>query len=102
MTKSMGSEEEPIDLSDPDLAVAATKIQANFRGHIARKTGTPAEKKKDEEQDKELAKDMEQLKTAEEEEIDIDLNDPAVEAAAAKIQASFKSHMKLKKKTGTK
>jgi hypothetical protein len=33
-----------------------------------------------------------------EEEIDIDLNDPAVEAAAAKIQASFKGHMMKKKK----
>lgn len=29
-------EDEPIDLDDPDLAKAATKIQATFRGHQAR------------------------------------------------------------------
>ena len=32
------------------------------------------------------------------EEIDIDLTDPEVEAAAQKIQASFRGHMKLKRK----
>jgi len=30
-------EELDIDLSDPDLTVAATKIQASFRGHKVRK-----------------------------------------------------------------
>ncbi|KDR07386.1 hypothetical protein L798_03215 [Zootermopsis nevadensis] len=30
-----------IDLTDPDLHKAATKIQASFRGHKVRKEGTP-------------------------------------------------------------
>lgn len=36
--------------------------------------------------------------TAEEEEIDIDLNDPDVEAAAAKIQSAFKNRKGFGKK----
>ncbi|CAG7817454.1 unnamed protein product, partial [Allacma fusca] len=33
-----GEEDLDIDLSDPDLNKAATKIQAQFRGHVVRKT----------------------------------------------------------------
>ncbi len=39
------SELEQIDLSDPDLHKAATKIQASFRGHKVRQEGAPEEKK---------------------------------------------------------
>ncbi|XP_046543963.1 triadin-like isoform X9 [Haliotis rubra] len=73
-----------IDLEDPDLASAATKIQASFRGHKARKDVT--EKKTEESPAPPPAEEKQ------EEEIDIDLNDPEVEKAATKIQASFKGH----------
>ncbi|RVE49962.1 hypothetical protein evm_005430 [Chilo suppressalis] len=63
-----------------DLCHAATKIQASFRGHQARRQ-TQAEKDKEaqELQDKE---DVEK----------IDLTDPDLNKAATKIQASFRGH----------
>ena len=36
-TEKLAEEELDVDLSDPELAVAATKIQASFRGHMTRK-----------------------------------------------------------------
>jgi len=73
---------DPIDLSDPDLEKAATKIQATFKGYKVRqdkekKDGKPA---------------GEACAENPEEEIDIDLNDPEVEKAATKIQASFRGY----------
>ncbi|XP_038217126.1 neuromodulin [Zerene cesonia] len=68
---------------DKDLCNAATKIQASFRGHQARKQ-TQVEKTK-EQQDKE---DVE----------NIDLTDPELNKAATKIQASFRGH-KVRKDT---
>ncbi|XP_068624527.1 sperm surface protein Sp17 [Battus philenor] len=62
---------------DKELCNAATKIQASFRGHQARKQ-TQADKDK-EQQDKE---DIEK----------IDLTDPELNKAATKIQASFRGH----------
>ncbi|XP_037875719.1 sperm surface protein Sp17 [Bombyx mori] len=62
---------------DKELCHAATKIQASFRGHQARKE-TQAQKEK-EKQDKE---DIEK----------IDLTDPDLNKAATKIQASFRGH----------
>ncbi|XKL63656.1 hypothetical protein PGB90_006020 [Kerria lacca] len=41
------SEELDIDLSDPDLNKAATKIQASFRGHKVRKEVVPEITSKD-------------------------------------------------------
>ncbi|XP_072933896.1 uncharacterized protein igl [Epargyreus clarus] len=68
---------------DKDLCNAATKIQASFRGHQARKQ-TQADRDK-EQQDKE---DIEK----------IDLTDPDLNKAATKIQASFRGH-KVRKDT---
>ena len=68
-----------IDLNDPDVENAATKIQAGFRGHKTRK----------EMQKNKGAEVIESDKT-ENEDIDIDLDDPEVAAAATKIQAGFK------------
>lgn len=59
MERLMKGEEVDIDLKDPEVQAAATKIQASFRGHKARED---VKKKKDE------------------------------EAAAIKIQASFRGH----------
>jgi len=49
--------EEPIDLSDPELEKAATKIQATFKGFKARKEiregegeGSPAQKQEEKEE----------------------------------------------------
>merc|ERR1712037_838655 len=79
-----------IDLTDPDVEAAATKIQAGFKGHKTRKEM----KSKNEEEAKEEERPTEEEKEAKEEEevIDIDLTDPDVEAAATKIQAGFKGH----------
>ena len=59
MERLIKGEEVDIDLKDPEVQAAATKIQASFRGHKARED---VKKKKDE------------------------------EAAAIKIQASFRGH----------
>ena len=59
MERLMKGEEVDIDLKDPEVQAAATKIQASFRGH---KTREDVKKKKDE------------------------------EVAAIKIQASFRGH----------
>lgn len=79
---------------DLDLMNAATKIQASFRGHMARKQ---AEKGKTE---GEIAKEMEKLQSKSplpnEEELDVDLSDPSLNHAAIKIQASFRGHMTRK------
>jgi hypothetical protein len=39
----MAEEEELPDLTDPELNKAATKIQAQFKGHMVRKTITKDE-----------------------------------------------------------
>ncbi|XP_070535071.1 twitchin-like [Ptychodera flava] len=70
-------EEVDIDLDDPDVEKAAVKIQAGFKGMMARKQ-VKEEKPKEPEP------------APQEEEIDIDLDDPETEKAALKIQAQFK------------
>jgi hypothetical protein len=51
-----------LKFSLPELANAATKIQANFRGHITRKQ-VQDELKKGEASGDDLAKEMDKLKT---------------------------------------
>merc|ERR1712181_174034 len=80
-----------IDLTDPDVEAAATKIQAGFKGHKTRKEMKSKNEKEDKEE-KKSAETKEEAKKEEEEVIDIDLTDPDVEAAATKIQAGFKGH----------
>ncbi|VDI75234.1 Hypothetical predicted protein [Mytilus galloprovincialis] len=80
-SKQSETEEVDIDLNDPEVEKAATKIQAGFRGHKTRKEMLSKT-------DVQTSQEKEPKK--EEEEVDIDLNDPEVEKAAIKIQAGFK------------
>jgi len=83
---------------DPDLMNAATKIQASFRGHMARKQAEKSESGPTETdvKEKEADKTEPSKNEADEEEVDIDLNDPSVAEAAVKIQATFRGHMTRK------
>ena len=85
-----------INLEDPDVEKAATRIQAGFKGHKTRKEMAALKTKEkphsepSENETKEVEEAGEYKKT--DEEIDIDLTDPEVEKAATKIQAGFKGH----------
>ena len=102
--KAEEEEEIDIDLTDPDVEAAALKIQESYKGFKKRREsqavmeGASDAPKEGEGQDDAL-KDTEAAVGAtkeEEEEIDIDLTDPDVEAAALKIQESYKGFKKRK------
>ena len=81
--------EVDIDLQDPEVAMAAEKIQAGFRGLQDRKMV----KNMKEKQAMELGQQNSPTPAAngqEDEEVDIDLEDPEVQKAAVTIQAGFK------------
>ncbi|XP_055384508.1 neuromodulin-like [Condylostylus longicornis] len=86
--------EAEFDPNDKELCNAASKIQATFRGHLARKLGTTENGKLKEED-----VDIQELTKKVAEELDIDLSDPDLNAAATKIQASFRGH-KVRKTDG--
>ena len=91
--KEKEGEEIDIDLDDPEVNEAATKIQASFKGKKARDEVKKMKEEKEVEESTnkvELEEVEEIAKENEEEEIDIDLDDPEVNEAATKIQASFK------------
>ena len=75
----IGSSASPIS----DLCEAAVRIQATFRGHLARK-----------EKELKTEKDIEDITKKVAEELDIDLADPELNKAASKIQATFRRHRK--------
>lgn len=77
-----------IDLNDPEVVAAATKIQAAVRGHHTRQE---IKSTKEEEAAPE-AKEEAPVEEGKSEEVDIDLNDPQVNQAATKIQAGFRGH----------
>lgn len=81
--------EAEFDPNDEELTQAATRIQACFRGHMARKE-PEADKKGGEEDKKEV--DIDDLTRKVAEELDIDMDDPELHKAASKIQASFRGH----------
>ncbi|XP_052891934.1 neuromodulin [Anopheles moucheti] len=77
--------EAEFDPNDQELTHAATRIQASFRGHMARKTaGTKEDEKKE--------VDIDEITKKVAEELDIDMDDPELHKAASKIQASFRGH----------
>ncbi|XP_063441380.1 abnormal spindle-like microcephaly-associated protein homolog isoform X6 [Mytilus trossulus] len=103
-SKQSETEEVDIDLNDPEVEKAATKIQAGFRGHKTRKemsskTDVQTNQKSDTEvkteQKTEAKKEEKQ-----EEEVDIDLEDPATADAALKIQAGFRGYKTRKELQG--
>lgn len=84
-----------IDLTDPSLNQAASKIQATFRGHKVRKSPLHQPKEHGDQQQQE-GKAGEQADDASKElpdELkDMDLNDPDLAKAAVKIQATFRGY----------
>lgn len=84
--------EAEFDPNDEELTQAATRIQACFRGHMARKEPeAEAEADKKGEGDKKEV-DIDDLTRKVAEELDIDMDDPELHKAASKIQASFRGH----------
>ncbi|XP_071173445.1 DNA ligase 1-like isoform X9 [Mytilus edulis] len=103
-SKQSETEEVDIDLNDPEVEKAATKIQAGFRGHKTRKemlsktdvqTTQKSETEVKTEEKTEAKKEEKQ-----EEEVDIDLEDPATADAALKIQAGFRGYKTRKELQG--
>merc|ERR1711956_130767 len=90
ITAQESEEEIDIDMDDPETALAATKIQAGFRGSQARK-----EVKTMKGSNEQINEKDENTQEADEI-IDIDLDDPETEMAATKIQAGYKG-MKTRK-----
>lgn len=91
------NDNESSDLSEKEKEEAATRIQAAFRGHHARKsmkeTETASQQKRNEEDETEPTK--EQLQE------EFRADDVELCNAATKIQASFRGHMSRKEQGGT-
>uniref|UniRef100_A0A1I8GUB1 RIIa domain-containing protein n=1 Tax=Macrostomum lignano TaxID=282301 RepID=A0A1I8GUB1_9PLAT len=91
-------EEVDIDLEDPEVQAAAVKIQQGWSSHKSRAKKTDQDEAV--EPVKETASESaEENKHDEEEEVDIDLEDPEVQAAAVKIQRGWSSHKSRSKKS---
>ena len=88
-TEESSEEALDIDLDDPEVDKAATKIQATFKGKKARQEVAKI-RKDNEAKAEEGSKGCEKSQEVCDKEFDIDLEDPEVDAAAAKIQSSFK------------
>lgn len=85
-----------IDLSDPGLNQAASKIQATFRGHQVRKSPLHQPRVQELGQNQNEEQNQQEKDFGEEDlpdDIkDMDLNDPDLAKAAVKIQATFRGY----------
>ncbi|KAK8769297.1 hypothetical protein V5799_014231 [Amblyomma americanum] len=89
-----------IDLADPSLNQAASKIQATFRGHRVRKSplhqpkdqADEADHQQQKQQQGEAKYQQDDAKELPDELKDMDLNDPDLAKAAVKIQATFRGY----------
>merc|ERR1712018_85496 len=89
----MAEEEVDIDLADPEVGKAASKIQSCFKARMARKSPKEAPKENPAPPPPPEEEDVKE-KEATEEVVDIDLDDPEVNEAAKKMQACFKARKK--------
>merc|ERR1711934_697321 len=85
----MAEEEVDIDLADPEVGKAASKIQSCFKARMARKS--PKEAPKESPAPPPPEKEEVEEKEAEEEVVDIDLEDPEVNEAAKKNASLLQS-----------
>lgn len=93
---TMKEDESTIDRKEQDVNKAATTIQAGFKGYKVRK-----EYKKQKSENSSSDEGSPKKSAAISDDIDqIDLNDPDVEKAATKIQATFRGY-KTRKESGT-
>ncbi|XP_052060996.1 uncharacterized protein LOC127701221 isoform X5 [Mytilus californianus] len=99
-TKQSETEEIDIDLNDPEVEKAATKIQAGFRGHKTRKEMSSKTDVQTNQKSETEVKTEEKKEEKQEEEVDIDLNDPETANAALKIQAGFRGYKTRKELQG--
>ncbi|KAK5640544.1 hypothetical protein RI129_011355 [Pyrocoelia pectoralis] len=83
---------EAIDLTDPDLEGAATRIQAAFRGHQTRRTMKHEDNKATKSSGGQQQQQQQQQQQ-EEFENEFGSDDVELTHAATKIQASFRGHM---------
>merc|ERR1712157_599902 len=84
-------EEVDIDLNDPEVQAATEKIQAGYKGMRTRRDLKEKNVEEIPNEEKELKEKTETNTQGEiNEEVDIDLGDPEVQAATAKIQAGYK------------
>ena len=107
--KKENSEEIDLDLNDPELANAALKLQAGFRGRFKNRMVKKSVKVEDEKDgNNSAAPGLTEIRSAvddkqnENEEVDLDLNDPDLATAALKIQSGFRGRLKNRTKNAVK
>lgn len=87
-----------IDLSDPEVQKAASKIQARFRSHLKREEAKKNGEEEEEEAQSEVVDDKETLEQTQNELLDLDLDDPELNKAASVIQSNFRTYLNEKNK----
>lgn len=86
------ADEVDINVEDPEIQDAAVKIQASFRGYKAREEVKALRTQSSHTDSKGEQEATEPEATEEGKAVDIDIDDPEVQEAALKIQASFRGY----------